>query len=64
MPSINNRNFSVYHVKSVESVTIAFDDSGKKLKKTPSPSGSKSSNSSSSNSSDKNKKEKKKNAKK
>jgi len=40
---INNRNFSVYHVKSVESVTIAFDDSGKNLKKTPSPSGSSSS---------------------
>nr|CAD2174970.1 unnamed protein product [Meloidogyne enterolobii] len=30
-------------IKSVESVTIAFDDSGKKLKKIPSPSGSNSS---------------------
>uniref|UniRef100_A0A914M6T5 Uncharacterized protein n=2 Tax=Meloidogyne incognita TaxID=6306 RepID=A0A914M6T5_MELIC len=40
---VDESEYKVYHVKSVESVTIAFDDSGKNLKKTPSPSGSSSS---------------------
>uniref|UniRef100_A0A915NXI8 PDZ domain-containing protein n=1 Tax=Meloidogyne floridensis TaxID=298350 RepID=A0A915NXI8_9BILA len=40
---VDESEYKVYHVKSVESVTIAFDDSGKKLKKIPSPSGSNSS---------------------
>ncbi|CAK5082357.1 unnamed protein product [Meloidogyne enterolobii] len=54
---VDDSEYKVYHVKSVESVTIAFDDSGKKLKKTPSPSGS---SSGSSSSLDKNKKKRKK----